>query len=101
MAREKRGKRRASSPKIESSPSSDIEATQEASPVAHHTGKRKVVPKAPLRSRGHERPNPQGTSAQGARASASGSHMAYAGESLEYLERIIIRMQPPIRQTAP
>jgi hypothetical protein len=27
--------------------------------------------------------------------------MADAGESLEYLERIILRMQPPIRQTAP
>jgi hypothetical protein len=27
--------------------------------------------------------------------------MADAGESLEYLERIIIRMQPPIRQTTP
>jgi hypothetical protein len=72
------------------------------SPMAYRTRKRKAVPKAPLRSRGRRRPNPQGTSAQGARprikrASASGSHMADVGESLEYLERIIIWMQPPIR----
>jgi hypothetical protein len=106
MAREKRGKQRASSPEIESSPSSDSEASQEASPVAHRTGNRKVVAKAPLCSHGRGRPNPQGTSAQDARpcmkrAFPLGSHMANAGESLEYLERIIIRMQPPIRQTAP
>jgi hypothetical protein len=59
-----------------------------------------------LRPRGRGRPNPQGTSAQGARprikrTSALSTHMADKGESLEYLERIIIRMQPPIRQTAP
>jgi hypothetical protein len=58
MAREKRGKQMASSPEIESSPSSDFEATQEASPVAYRIGKRKAVVKAPLCSRGHGRPNP-------------------------------------------
>jgi hypothetical protein len=59
MAREKRGKQRAVTPKIESSPSSDSEATEEASPIAHCTGKRKVVAKVPLPSRGCGRPNPQ------------------------------------------
>jgi hypothetical protein len=77
-------------------------ATEEASLIAHHTGKRKVVAKAPLRSRGQGRLNPQGTLGHSnrpsiKRASAPGSHMADAGESLEYLERIINRMQPPIR----
>jgi hypothetical protein len=48
----------ASSPEMESSPSSDSEATQETSLVAHRTGKRKVVAKAPLRSHGRGRPNP-------------------------------------------
>jgi hypothetical protein len=57
MARERRGKQRASSPETESSPS-DSEATQEASPVADRTGKRKAVAKAPLHSRGYRRPNP-------------------------------------------
>jgi succinyl-CoA synthetase beta subunit len=106
MAREKRGKQRFSSPEIESPPSSDSEATKEASHVAHHTGKRKTVAKAPLHSRGHGRPNPQGTSTHGAhphtkRTSALRTHMSNAEESIEYLERIILRMQPPIRQTAP
>jgi hypothetical protein len=83
MSHEKGGKQRASSLKIESSPSSDSEATQEASPVAHRTRKRKAIPKAPLHCHGHGRPNPQGTSAHGAhlcikRASAPGSHMANA-----------------------
>jgi hypothetical protein len=32
--------------------------------------------------------------------SAPGTHMSDAGESIEYLERIILRMQPPIRLTA-
>jgi hypothetical protein len=87
-------------------PSSDSEATEEASPIAHLIGKRKVVAKVPLHSHGCERPNPQGTSGQAAhpcikRDSAPGSHMADAGESLEYLERIIIRMEAPIRQTDP
>jgi hypothetical protein len=62
MAHERRAKQRASSPEIDSSPS-DFEATQEASLVAHRTGKRKAVAKAPLHSRGRGRPNPQGTSA--------------------------------------
>jgi hypothetical protein len=98
MARERRGKQRASSPKIESSPS-DSEATQEASPVAHRTGKRKAVAKSPLRPRSRGRPNPQGTSAHGAhpcmkRTSAPSTHMSDAGESIEYLDRIILRMQP-------
>jgi hypothetical protein len=66
MARERRGKQKASSSEIESSPSSHSEATQEASLVAHRIGKRKVVAKAPLRSRGCGRPNPQGTFAHGA-----------------------------------
>jgi hypothetical protein len=105
MARERRGKQRASSPEIESSPS-DSEATQEALPMAHHTGKRKAVAKAPLHSRGRGRPNPQGTSAHGAHprmkcTSALGTHISDAGESIEYLKRIILRMQPPIRQTTP
>jgi hypothetical protein len=38
MACEKRGKQRASSSEIESFPSSDSEANQEASPMAHHAG---------------------------------------------------------------
>jgi hypothetical protein len=74
--------------------------------VAHRTGKRKAIPKAPLRSHGQGRPNPHGTSGHGnrpriKRASTPGSHIADAGESLEYLERIIIQMQPSIRQTNP
>jgi hypothetical protein len=104
MARERRGKQRASSLEIESSPS-DSEVTQEASPMADRTGKRKVVAKVPLCSRGHGRPNPQGTSAHGAHprmkhTSALGTHMSDARESIEYLERIVLRMQPPIRLTA-
>jgi hypothetical protein len=103
MAHERRGKQRASSPEIEYSPS-DSEVTQEASPMADCTGKQKAVVKAPLRSRGHERPNPHGTSAHGAhpcmkRTFAPATHMSDAGESIEYLERIILRMQPPIRLT--
>jgi hypothetical protein len=106
MASKKRGKQRAASPEIESSPSSDSEATEEASPIAHRMGKRKAIAKVPQRCRGRGRPNLQGTSGQGARprikrASAPGSHMADAGESLEYLEWIIIWMQPPIRLTNP
>jgi hypothetical protein len=104
MAHERRGKQRASSPEIESSPS-DSEATEEASLVADRTGKRKAVAKASLRFCGRGRPNPQGTSAHGAhprmkRTSALGIHMSDTGESIEYLERIILRMQPPIRLTA-
>jgi hypothetical protein len=34
------------------------------------------------------------------RTSALGIHMSDARESIEYLERIILRMQPPIRLTA-
>jgi hypothetical protein len=97
MAHEKKGKQRTTSPEIESSPSSDSKATEEACPIAHCTEKRKVIAKVPQRSRGRGRPNPQGTSGQGVcpcikRASAPGSHMTDAGESLEYLEQIIIRM---------
>jgi hypothetical protein len=59
-----------------------------------------------VHSHGCGRRNPQGTSAHGAHPrmkciSASGSHMSDAGESIEYLERIILRMKPPIRGTAP
>jgi hypothetical protein len=104
MAHERRGKQRASSPEIESSPS-DSEETQEASLMAHRTGKRKVVAKAPLRSCGRGKPNPHGTSAHGAhprmkRTSAPSTHMSDAGELIEYLDRIILQMQPPIRLTA-
>jgi hypothetical protein len=104
MAHERRGKQRASSPEIESSPS-DFEETQEASPVAHRTGKRKAVARALLHSHGRGRPHPEGTSAHGAHrrvkhTSAPGTHMSDAGELIEYLERIILRMQPPIRLTA-
>jgi hypothetical protein len=104
MAHKKRGKQRATTPEIDSSPSSDSKATEEASPIAHRIGKRKAVAKVPLRSCHRGRPNPQRTSGQGNRprikhASAPGSHMADAGESSEYLERIIIGMQPPIRET--
>jgi hypothetical protein len=103
MARERRGKQRASSPEIESSPS-DSKVTQEASPLADHTGKRKAVAKAPLRSHGHGRPSPQGNCAHGAhprmkRTSTPGTHMSDVGESIKYLERIVLRMQPPIRLT--
>jgi hypothetical protein len=106
MARERIGKQRASSPEIELSPSSNSEATQEASPVAHCTGKRNAVAKAPLHSHGRGRPNPRGTSAQGAHprmkhTSALGSHVSYARESIEYLERIVLWMKPPIREIAP
>jgi hypothetical protein len=92
--------------KLKSSPSSDSEAIEEASPIAQCTRKRKAIAKVPQRSHGHGRPNPQGTLGQGTRprikcVSAPGSHMEHAGESLEYLEWIIIRMQPPIRQTHP
>jgi hypothetical protein len=105
MAHEKRGKQRAASPEIESYSSSDSEATDEASQIVYRMTTRKAVPNVPLRSRGCERPNPQGTSAHGAhpcmkRTSAPGSHMSYARESIEYLERIILRMKPPIRETA-
>jgi hypothetical protein len=57
MARKKKGKQRAASPEIESPQSSDSEATED-SPIAHRTGKRKVIAKVPLRSRGRGRPNP-------------------------------------------
>jgi hypothetical protein len=87
MAHGKRGKQRAAGLKIESSPSFNFEATEEASPIAHRTGKRKAIAKVPQRSHGCGRLNPQGTSGQGAcprmkRASAPGSHMADAGESI-------------------
>jgi hypothetical protein len=103
MAREKRGKQRAATLESESPPSSDSEATEEASPVVHHTGKRKAVAKVPLCSRGHGRPNPEGKSRQGTRprikcASTLGSHMADVGESLEYLERINLRMSPQLEK---
>jgi hypothetical protein len=106
MAREKRGKKRAPSPKIESPPSSDSEATLKDSPIAHCMGKRKAVPKVPVHSCGRGRPNPQGTSTHSAhpcmkRTSTLGSHTSDAGESIEYPERIILRMNPPIRETAP
>jgi hypothetical protein len=95
MAREKRRKQRAATLETESPSSSDSEATPEDSPIAHRTGKRKAVPKVHVRSRGRGRPNPQGTSAHGAhpcmkRTSTPGSHMLDAGESIEYLERIIL-----------
>jgi hypothetical protein len=59
-----------------------------------------------MRSHGHGRPNPQGSSAHGAHpcmkhTSAPSSHMLDARESIEYLERIILRMKPPIRSTSP
>jgi hypothetical protein len=86
MAHEKRGKQRVASPKIESYSSSDSEATEEASPIVHHTSKRKVILKVPLRSHGRGWRNLQGPSGQGScpcikHASTPGSHMADAGES--------------------
>jgi hypothetical protein len=58
MAREKRGNKRATTLEIDSSPSSNSEATEEVSPVVQRTAKRKVVAKVPLRSRGRGRSNP-------------------------------------------
>jgi hypothetical protein len=47
MAHEKRGKQRAASVEIKPSPSSNSEPTEEASPIAERTRKRKVIAKVP------------------------------------------------------
>jgi hypothetical protein len=87
MASEKRGKQRAASQEIESSPSFDSEAAPEDSPIGPHARKMKAVQKVPLCSCGHGRIILQGISSQGScpcmkHASTPGAHMDDAGESL-------------------
>ena len=66
----------------------------------------KAVQKVPLCSRGHGRQILQGISSQGSRpcmkrASTPGAHMDDAGESLQYIERITLRMKQQVRQAHP
>ena len=105
MAREKKGKGRASSPEIES-PSSDSEETYDASPPPRVQPKRKAVAtKIPKRAQGRGRPDPHATSGQGSRArvkraSAPSSHDDDEEEiSLEFLEHMVIRISTPHRAT--
>ena len=104
MARDKRGKgRQESSPELESQPSSDSEATHDVSPPPV-LKKRKAVAKVPLRAKGRRKPLTQGGSGQGSRPRmkrASGNHGDDGGDSLAYLEHMILCTQKPTRRTPP
>ena len=95
MAYEKRGKKRAASLEIKSSPFSNSEATHDALLVATQRKRKALALKVPKRARGHGNFNPQESSSQGPRprmkrASTPGTHMEGDGDALESLERVII-----------
>ena len=105
MAREKKGKGRASSPEIES-PSSDSKETHDASPPPRVQPKRKAVAtKVPKHAQGHNRPDPHAQSGQGSRArmkraSAPSSQDDDEEEiSLDFLEHMVLRISRPHRTT--
>ena len=58
MARDKKGKGRASTPEIESPVSSDSEETREDTPPCAHAKRKAVATKVPKRAQGYGRPNP-------------------------------------------
>ena len=103
MAREKRGKARAASPEIESSPSSDSEETHDAAPIQAQRKRKAVSTKVPKRAQSRGSPDPQTTLGQGSRArmkraSAPGSQGDDEGESLKYLEQMLTRITRPTGQ---
>ena len=57
MARDKKGKGRASTPEIESPVSSDSEETREDTPPRAHAKRKAVATKLPKRAQGRGRPN--------------------------------------------
>ena len=107
MVRERRSKAREdSSLEIESPPSSDLEATQAHGPVPARGKRKAVASKIPKRAQGRGRPTIVGASGHGQRprmkrASSPRAQEEGQGDSLKYLEQMIIRMTPPIRRTPP
>ena len=99
MARDKKGKGRASTPEIESPVSSNSEETRDASPPPRVQPKRKAVAtKVPKRAQGRGRPNPDAQARpRMKRASLPGGQ----GDEndLCYLEHRIIRMSKPVNRT--
>jgi len=91
MARDKRGKARATSPEIES-PSSDSEETHDVLPARVQPKRKAMATKVPKRAHGRGRPDPQATSSQGSRdrmkraSTPSSQGDDDEGESLQYLE---------------
>ena len=105
MARDKRSKARALSPDIES-PSSDSTETHDAPPTRVQPKRKAVATKVPKRAQGRGRPDPQATSGHGSRArmkraSAPGPQGDDEGESLQYLEQMMLRITRPTRLTHP
>ena len=98
MARDKKGKGRASTPEIESLVSSDSEETHEATPPCAHAKRKAVATKVPKRAQGHGRPNPDAHARpRMKRASLPGTQGD--ANDLSYLEHRIIRMAAPVNRT--
>ena len=90
MARDKKGKGRASTPEIESPVSSDSKETHEATPPCAHAKRKAVATKVPKRAQGRGRPNPNAHARPGTQGDET---------DLSYLEHHNIRMSKPVNRT--
>ena len=97
MARDTKGKGRATSPEIESPVSSDSKETRDATPPCARAKRKAVATKVPKRAQRRGRPTPEAHRPRMKRVTVPGAQMD--DDDLHYLENRIIRMSASVNRT--
>ena len=97
MARDTKGKGRATSQEIESPVFSNSEETRDATPPRAHAKRKALATKVPKRAQGWGRPTPETHRSRMKRATVPGAQMG--DDDLHYLEHQVIRMSAPVNRT--